>query len=139
MANRTRDIQVKFRVTQEELEFITLKMQQLGTQNREAYLRKMAIDGLVVKLDIPQLKEMIHLLHRAGNNINQIAKQVNTTHSCTPMTTTTYNKAWMPSGTRQTKSCCPWRYSKKSPKERQMLSPSGCIDERIIYEKTRNV
>ena len=79
MANRTRDIQVKFRVTQEELDFITLKMQQLGTQNREAYLRKMAIDGLVVKLDIPQLKEMIHLLRKAGNNINQIAKQVNTT------------------------------------------------------------
>ena len=35
MANRTRDIQVKFRVTQEELDFITLKMQQLGTRNRK--------------------------------------------------------------------------------------------------------
>ncbi len=79
MARRERDIQVKFRVTQEELGFIAHKMQQLGTRNREAYLRKMAIDGLVIKLDIPELKEMIHLLRKMGNNINQIAKQVNTT------------------------------------------------------------
>lgn len=79
MARRERDIQVKFRVTQEELGFIARKMQRLGTRNREAYLRKMAIDGLVIKLDIPELKEMIHLLRKMGNNINQIAKQVNTT------------------------------------------------------------
>ena len=79
MARRERDIQVKFRVTQEELCFIARKMQQLGTRNREAYLRKMAIDGLMVKLDIPEMKEMIHLLRKMGNNINQIAKQVNTT------------------------------------------------------------
>lgn len=79
MANRERDIQVKLRVTQQELDCIHIMMAQLGTSNREAYLRKMAIDGYVLKLDIPQLKEMIHLLRKAGNNINQIAKQVNTT------------------------------------------------------------
>lgn len=79
MANRERDIQVKLRVTQQELDCIHIKMAQLGTRNREAYLRKMAIDGLMVKLDIPEMKEMIHLLRKMGNNINQIAKQVNTT------------------------------------------------------------
>lgn len=79
MVQRERDIQVKFRVTQKELGFIAHKAQQLGTRNWEAYLRKMAIDGLVIKLDIPELKEMIHLLRKMGNNINQIAKQVNTT------------------------------------------------------------
>lgn len=79
MANRERTIEIKMRVTPHELDCIQTKMAQLGTKNREAYLRKMAIDGLVVKLNIPELKEMIHLLGKAGNNINQIAKQVNTT------------------------------------------------------------
>ncbi len=79
MEKRTRGIQVKFRLTEQELDFLHQKMQQAGIRNREAYLRKMAMDGLVVKLDIPQLKEMIYLLGKMGNNINQIAKQANTT------------------------------------------------------------
>ena len=44
-----------------------------------AYLRKMAIDGVVVKLELPELKEMISLLRRSSNNLNQIAKRVNET------------------------------------------------------------
>ena len=42
MANREREIQLKFRVTPEERELIEAKMAQLGTQNMAAYLRKMA-------------------------------------------------------------------------------------------------
>jgi hypothetical protein len=79
MSQRTRNVEIKIRFTPDELDYLTLKMQQSGIRNREAYLRKMVIDGLVVKLDIPQLKEMIHLLGKLGNNINQIAKQANTT------------------------------------------------------------
>ena len=77
MANRQRNCQIKFRVTEDELDLIERKMAQLGTRNREAYLRKMAIDGLVVKLNMPELKEMISLLRRANNNINQIARRAN--------------------------------------------------------------
>ena len=44
-----------------------------------AYMRKIAIDGLIVKLDIPQMKEMISLLRRSSNNLNQIAKRMNET------------------------------------------------------------
>ncbi len=44
-----------------------------------AYLRKMAIDGYVINLDIPELGELVTLLRRASNNINQIAKKVNST------------------------------------------------------------
>ncbi len=40
-------------------------------------MRKMAIDGLIVKLDIPEMKEILRLLHYNGNNINQIAKLLN--------------------------------------------------------------
>ena len=57
--NRKRDVQVNFRVSQEELALIEQKMAQLGTKNREAYLRKMALDGYVVKLELPQLKEAL--------------------------------------------------------------------------------
>ena len=43
----------------------------------EAYLRKMSIDGYILKLDLPEIKEMISLLRRSSNNLNQIAKRVN--------------------------------------------------------------
>ena len=58
MAKRKRDIQLKFRVTPQEREMIETKMAQFGTTNMAAYLRKMAIDGYVVKLDLPELREL---------------------------------------------------------------------------------
>ncbi len=78
-ANRKRRIMMRFRVTPEEKDMIGQKMSQFGTQNREAYLRKMAIDGYVVNLDLPELQEIVSLLRRSGNNINQIARRVNET------------------------------------------------------------
>ena len=50
MAKRKRDMQLNFRVSADELAVIEQKMSQFGTSNREAYLRKMALDGYVVKL-----------------------------------------------------------------------------------------
>lgn len=47
--------------------------------NQEAYLRKMAMDGCILKLDLPELKEIISLMRRMSNNINQIAKRMNET------------------------------------------------------------
>lgn len=79
MANRKRDIMLRFRVTPEERSMIETKMTQLGTTNMAAYLRKMAVDGYVLKLDLPELKEMVSLLRRSSNNLNQIAKRVNET------------------------------------------------------------
>ena len=79
MANRKRNIMIRFRVTPEEKSMIEEKMTQVGTSNMEAYLRKMAIDGYILKLDLPELKEMISLLHRCSNNLNQIAKRTNQT------------------------------------------------------------
>ena len=77
MANREREIQLKFRVPPEERELIEAKMAQLGTQNMAAYLRKMALDGYVVRLELPELREMISLLRRCSGNLNQIAKRAN--------------------------------------------------------------
>ena len=79
MANRKRNIEVRFRVTQEELEMIHKKMAQYGTTNLSAFLRKMSIDGYVVKLELPELKEMVSLLRYSSNNLNQLTKRVHET------------------------------------------------------------
>ena len=79
MSNRKRPILLRFFVNTEEQLLIQQKMAQLGTDNLSAYLRKMAIDGHIIKLEIPELKEMISLLRRSSNNINKIAKRVNGT------------------------------------------------------------
>lgn len=79
MAKRKREIVLRFRVTPEERGMIEEKMTQLGTDNMAAYLRKMAIDGYIVKLDLPELRDMVSLLRRSGNNLNQIARRVNET------------------------------------------------------------
>lgn len=77
--NRKRDVQVNFRVSKEELALIEQKMAQLGTKNREAYLRKMAIDGYAVKLELPQLKALVSLMRYSSNNLNQLTRKVHET------------------------------------------------------------
>ena len=79
MANRQREVQLKFRVTSEERALIERKMALLGTANMAAYLRKMSIDGYVVNLDLPELREMVSLLRRSSNNLNQLTKRVHET------------------------------------------------------------
>ena len=77
--NRRREVQVNFRVSPQELEMIEQKMAQLGTSNREAYLRKMALDGYVVKLELPELKELVSLMRYSSNNLNQLTRRVHET------------------------------------------------------------
>ena len=79
MANLQRQIQLKFRVTPEERALIEQKMAQLGTTNIAAYLRKMAIDGFVVNLELPELGELVSLLRRSSNNLNQLTRRVHET------------------------------------------------------------
>ena len=76
---RKRSVQLNFRVSEEELAAIESKMEQLGIFNREAYLRKMALDGYAVRLDLPELKELLSLLRRHSNNLNQLVRRVNAT------------------------------------------------------------
>ena len=79
MAKRKREIQLKFRVTPEEQALIHQKMEQYGMENMAAYLRKMAIDGYVVRLDLPELRELVSLLRRSSNNLNQLTRRVHET------------------------------------------------------------
>ncbi len=76
MAKRKRKIPIQFYVSESEMQTILQKMETMGIVNMSAYLRKMALDGYTIKLDLPELKEMVSLLRYAGNNLNQLTKRV---------------------------------------------------------------
>jgi len=75
--NLERSVPLQFYVTEEERGLIEQKMAQLGTRNMSAYLRKMALDGYVVRVDLPELKELVSLMRYTSNNINQMARRLN--------------------------------------------------------------
>lgn len=79
MANRKRNVQLHFMVSEHERSLIDEKMMQLGTKNLGAYLRKMAVDGYVIQLDLSDIRELVSLLRRTSNNLNQLTKRVHET------------------------------------------------------------
>ena len=79
MAGRQRTIRIYLRVTERERELIGQKMAELGTKNMEAYLRKMAIDGLIIHLDTTDVRELVRVLRVTSNSLNQLAKRANET------------------------------------------------------------
>ncbi len=81
MAERTRPIRIEFCVTEQERQLIQNKMAQLGTKNMGAYLRKMAIDGYIIKVDYTQQKKLTAAVSRVASNINQICRLINSTGS----------------------------------------------------------
>ena len=81
MANRARNIKIEFRVSENENNLIIEKMQAANIRNREAYLRKMCLDGYVVRVDFSDVREMIRHLRNATNNLNQVAKRANETRN----------------------------------------------------------
>ena len=82
--NRSRSRQVKFWVNEEEYELLQKKQEAAGGVNQGAYIRKMVLDGYIVNLDIPELKEIIRLLSITSNNVNQMARQLNRNNTIYP-------------------------------------------------------
>ena len=79
MPKRVRNIQLHFMVTEQERSFITEKMEQLGTKNLGAYLRKMAVDGYVIQLDLSDIRELVSLLRRTSNR-DRKSTRLNSSH-----------------------------------------------------------
>ena len=79
MPNRKRNIPIFLWVTEDEKNLILKKMELMGITNMSAYLRKMAIDGYTIQLNVPELKEMVSLLRYSSNNLNQLTKRVHET------------------------------------------------------------
>ena len=84
MANRTRPIRLKFRVTEAEKKKIKKRMAQAKLDNQEAYIRKMAIDSYIVNLKIPGLKELVTDMRVYSKRFNEITKRVNATDNIYP-------------------------------------------------------
>jgi len=79
MANRTRANQILFCVSDDEKRIIQAKMKQLGTKNMGAYLRKMAIDGYIIKVDYTEHRKLAAAINKVGSNINNICRRINST------------------------------------------------------------
>lgn len=77
MEKEKRLIKHTFKTTEAEAETIRRKMKSLGIRNESAYMRAMALNGYILKLDLPQIREMTRLLSNMTNNLNQIAKRLN--------------------------------------------------------------
>lgn len=81
--NRTRKNRIVFCVDDDELKFIKAKMKVMCIKNREAYLRKMAIDGQCIRYDYSgfekEIRKCNYLISNASKSLNQIAMRVNST------------------------------------------------------------
>lgn len=81
MKKENRNVQLHFFVTEPEAELIKECMAELGITNFSAYLRKMAVDGYIIHLDMGDIQEMIRLLRICSNNLNQYTRRANETGS----------------------------------------------------------
>ena len=75
----TRNTFLLARINDEERAQIQTRMALAGTKNMSAFIRKMALDGRIILLDMDEIKTMVSLLRRTSANVNQIAKRVNAT------------------------------------------------------------
>ena len=74
-------VRVEFVMSEQDAELVKGSMAELGITNLSAYLRKMAVDGYIIHLDMGDIQEMVRLLRICSNNLNQYAKRANETGS----------------------------------------------------------
>lgn len=79
MSNRTEEL--KIRISPEDKERIKLKMEDAGILTMSAYVRKMALDGICIWLDLQDVRQLTVMLRRCSDNLNQYAKRANETGS----------------------------------------------------------
>ena len=77
MKDNSRKTQLHFVVSEQELDRIRQRMEECGVANLSAFLRKMALDGYIIHLDMSELQELTRLLRICSNNLNQYAKRAN--------------------------------------------------------------
>lgn len=75
---RGRPIHLCVMVSEEEQALIRERMTEAGIQNMGAYIRKMALNGYVLHVDLSPVKELVSLQRRCSNNLNQVAIHANT-------------------------------------------------------------
>ena len=75
---RRRSVHLNVMVTPEERELIHARMTEAGIRNMGAYMRKMALNGYVLHVDLADVRELVSLQRRCANNLNQVAIHANT-------------------------------------------------------------
>ena len=78
MENRKRNVHLHVMVTPDELAAIHERMAEAGISNAGAYVRKMALNGYILHIDLTPVKELISLQRRCSNNLNQVAIHAHT-------------------------------------------------------------
>lgn len=78
MKRRRRNIHLHVMVTPEERDRIRERMAEAGVTNAGAFLRKMALNGYVLHVDLAPVRELVSLQRRCANNLNQVAIHANT-------------------------------------------------------------
>ena len=78
MENRKRNVHLHVMVTPDELAAIHERMTEVGISNAGAYVRKMALNGYILHIDLAPVKELISLQRRCSNNLNQVAIHAHT-------------------------------------------------------------
>lgn len=76
-AKRKRGVPLYVWVSEDEYNIIQQRMEEAGTQNLSAYIRKMALNGFVLNVDLSPVRELISLQRRCANNLNQVAIHAN--------------------------------------------------------------
>ena len=76
-----KSVRVEFVISEQEADLIKERMAELGITNLSAYLRKMAVDGYIIHLDMSDIQDMIRLLRICSYNLNQYARRANETGS----------------------------------------------------------
>ncbi len=77
-SKRRRGVPLYVWVSQDEYDAIRQRMEKAGTQNMSAYIRKMALNGYVLNVDLAPVRELVSLQRRCANNLNQVAIHANT-------------------------------------------------------------
>lgn len=75
---RKRGIHLHVMVTEDEFDTIHRRMAEVGITNTGAYIRKMALNGYVLNVDLAPIRELVSLQRRCANNLNQVAIHANT-------------------------------------------------------------
>lgn len=77
-SKRRRGVPLYVWVSQDEYDTIRQRMEEAGTQNLSAYIRKMALNGYILNVDLAPVRELVSLQRRCANNLNQVAIHANT-------------------------------------------------------------
>ena len=78
---RVRNNRIYFHLDENEKRELDRRMEAVGVKNRDAFVRKMVLDGYIVNIDMTTVSELVRLLRISSNNINQMAKRANETGS----------------------------------------------------------